>query len=322
MYLVVSKQLLTMLLIGMVGFIFAKATKVKEAEQKFLSKVLLYLVNPCMVFSRFDIDFSWEKLNQLLIVIGISVVVHLVMIAVGWVTTITKDPVKKQYADIDRASTVFTNCGFIGIPLIRGVLGDEGVFFLMGFIVVFNIGVWTYGYWLMSGSINLKKIILNPTILAVIGGLVLFCVPYRLPAVIATPINIIGELNTAVAMIVIGCLFADFKLPEKNASSGVSRKTFLWMLGKAIFVRLVLNGFVVLGVLLVFYRLMGSMPDVKLMMFVTYISALCPSATTTTSMACLFDRDTTYASLMISLTSILCIVTIPAFVALAELVIK
>ena len=99
---------------------------------------------------------------------------------------------------------------FIGIPLIRGVFGDEGVIFLMGYLAIFNILVWTYGYYQLSGKINLLKVITNPNIIAVLFGILLFCMPFTLPEVIARPLSMVADTNTAVCMVLVGVLLADF----------------------------------------------------------------------------------------------------------------
>ena len=158
MYILVTKQLITMAIIGLGGFIFAKIFKVNESERKFLSKLLLYFIYPTMVLNSFNRDFDSQKLELLGIVVILSLIIHGLMIALGLLTSRQK---------IDRLAIAFTNCGFIGIPLIRGVFGDEGIIFLMGYLAVFNVLVWTYGYHQLSGTINLKKIITNPNIIAV-----------------------------------------------------------------------------------------------------------------------------------------------------------
>ena len=334
MYLLVMKQLITMLLIVLSGFIVAKCFKVGDKEQKFLSKLLLYFINPCLVVSSFNLDFDLLKLKQLGFVAAISLIVHGLMILLGLLFTLSKDEAKRDLNILDRVGTAFTNCGFVGIPLIRGVFGDEGVFYLMGYLIIFNLLIWTYGYHQLSGTINLKKIITNPNIIAVCIGLVIFCLPVTLPS-----------------MILLGILFADFKKPEiskqvltegeetkvsggqvkdtdeKNKTSGAY---FIFRIAKFSFVRLVICALVNLIFLtlifkglsaLHFFSCLGNVDAMRMMIFVTLICSMCPAATSISSLACVFDKDTSYASLMVTITSVVCMVTIPTFVAIAEKVI-
>ncbi len=317
-----------MMFIVLAGFIFAKIFKTSENEQKFISKLLLYFINPCLVVSSFNKDFDLLRLKQLLIVILITLFVHLVLIFVASLFTITKNPVKKTYNAINRLAVVFTNCGFVGIPLINGIFGEDGVFFLMGFLVIFNIALWTYGYFQMSGSMNPKKIITNPNIIAVFLGFLIFCLPFNLPQFIARPVSMIGSMNTPVAMILIGILFADFKLPHKTEKSAdlmqneLSCGEYIFMLIKTLFVRLVVSSFASLILLLFCYKLIKNIPDSKMIIFVIYICSLCPSATSVPSLSCIFEKDSSYASLLVSVSSLFCMISVPLFVALGELIIK
>ena len=305
MYLLVMKQLITMALIALGGFIFAKVFKVEESQQKFLSKLLLYFINPFMVVKSFNLEFDADKLAQLGFVFVIALVIHGVMILLGYFSS------KEQ---VDRLAICFTNCGFIGIPLIRGVFGDEGVFYLMGYLVVFNVTIWTYGYYIMSGSINLKKIITNPNIIAVVTGIAIFCSPWTLPEFVARPITMIGDLNTAVSMILIGILLANFKPADG--------KLYALKIARVSLFRHVVCAIVNIVILYVVWKLFPNVPDCRILLFVVLICSMCPAATTIPGFAVLFNRDETYASLIISFTSILCILFLPSFVALAELIIR
>ncbi|MCR4580802.1 MAG: AEC family transporter [Treponema sp.] len=305
MYILVTKQLITMAIIGLAGFIFAKAFKVTEGERKFLSKLLMYFINPTMVLNSFNREFDSQKLYMLGIVVIISLVIHGMMIFLGILTSKNK---------IDRLAVAFTNCGFIGIPLIRGVFGDEGVIYLMGYLAVFNVLVWTYGYHQLSGSTNLIKVITNPNIIAVALGIVIFCLPSTLPEIIARPISLVADTNTAISMALVGILIADFH-PSQS-------KEILPRLAKMTILRLVICSLMNIAILFLVYKIIGNMTDARMIIFVILICSMCPVATSIPSLACLFDQDASYASLTVSITSILCIISLPSFVALAELIIK
>lgn len=338
MFILVFKQLTIMLIIGVCGFAFGKIFKCGETEQKFLSKLLLYFINPCMVFNTFNRDFDSEKLMHFLFVLGIAFVIHFVMIFVAFFCSKSRDAGQKDYNEIDRIAMVFTNCGFVGIPLINGVFGDEGVFYLMGYLVVFNVLLWTYGYYQIGGKVKIVKIITNPNIIAVVLGILIFCLPFKLPQFIQKPLSMIAETNTAMAMILIGLLFSSFKLPEKDEAkdsesiqpagktltdtAAAGKKIFIRRVIREVLVRLVLLSVINLGIVFAVYKIFPNMPDIRLIVFVVYICSMCPTATSVPSLACVFDKDASYASLLVPLTSLGCIVTIPAFVALAELVIK
>lgn len=305
MFSLVMRQLIIMTIIGLGGFIYAKIVKVQESEYKFLSKLLLYFINPFMIVNSFNKEFNPEKFKQLMFVILLALLAHFVMALLGTFTSKEK---------VDRLAVSLTNCGFVGIPLIRGVFGDEGVFFLMGYLVVFNTMVWTYGYYQMGGSISIKKIITNPNIVAITFGLILYVTPIALPELIMKPINMIGDLNTAVSMILIGILLANFNFSESKA--------YAFNITKTLILRLIVTGILNILIFFLVYKLFGNFPEIKLLIYVVLMASLCPVATSIPGLAVVFNKDATYASVLVSLSSLLCLFTLPALVALAEVVIK
>lgn len=301
MSLTVAKQLLTMLIICVLSFLFSRKNKFTDRESQFVSRLLLYFVNPCLIVNAFNFSFNMEKFFQLGFMIAASFAVHLLFTVLVMIFL---------HDDIERLGVIFTNSGFIGIPLIRGVFGSEGVFYLMGYLAVFNVYLWTFGEYRMSHRFNLKKIITNPNVIAVAAGILLFCLPFQLPAVIASPLGYISDLNTALSMILLGMLFASYK-NESGASysAGIARVTFM---------RLVVCSIVTVAFIVVLWHFFQSAPDMRVMLFVLLIASLCPIGMSVSSFACIFGRDASYAGLMVSATSVGCVATIPLFVKIAE----
>ena len=302
MYLLVLKQLVIMIIITLAGYIFARCAKVTDEQQKFMSRLLLYFINPFLVLNSFNMEFSWLKFRQLWFAALIALVLHGIMILLGFFSSKEK---------IDSLAVAFTNCGFVGIPLIRGVFGDEGVFYLMGYLIVFNVLIWTYGYYRLSGTTNIKKIITNPNIIAVAIGLIIFCLPFKLPELIQKPIVMIADINTPMAMLLLGILFARFEFD----------RSYFARLVKTLLFRLVITSLCNLCVILLAYKIFANVQDIKMMLFAIYICSMCPVATTIPGLAVVFDQDKSFASLIVTMSSMFCILTIPSFVALAEFII-
>ncbi|MGN0738545.1 MAG: AEC family transporter [Treponema sp.] len=328
----IFSMLLVMMVIALAGFIFAKICKVSEREEKFLSKLLLYFINPCLIFNSFNVEFDRTQFYGLLLSAGLSFLVTFAMIFIAEIVFHRKTPV----AQIQKIGTVFTNCGFIGIPLITAVYGSSGVFYLMGYIVAFNVMLWIYGYYQVAQTINLKKIITNPNIIAVLAGVILFVSPVKLPEIISYPVSLIGGLNTATAMILLGILFGNLKKEwiekllktvrsfftrDKSCASG--RKKIGAILFTT-FVRLVLCGLCSLGIcVLVIMAVKKFFPGfdydaLVLICSVVLIASLCPSGISVSSLACLFDKDTVFSNFLVCFTHTMSVFTIPAIFALFQ----
>lgn len=325
-------QLIIMMTIAVIGFVYAKLTHVSETEQKFLSRILLYFINPCLIFSHFNVEFENTKFVGLCVSIVCSFLVTFLFILLAELIFRKKIPLSK----LQKIGIVFTNCGFIGIPLIEGVAGSEGVFYLMGYLVAFNVLLWVYGYYQMTQKFNLIKIITNPNVLAVLAGVLIYVLPFSVPEAVAKPIALIGGTNTAMSMVLLGVLFSSLKkewmLKLKNTAASFingniefkdQRKKIGSLLFTA-FVRLCVcasaSMFLCFGL---YYGILQLFPSynaetLRLVITVIYIASLCPTGMSVSSMACLFDGDTVFSNFLVCFTHGMCLVTIPAFFALFE----
>ncbi|MBQ0161659.1 MAG: AEC family transporter [Treponema sp.] len=310
----IFKQLIIMLVIAVLGFIFAKLTKTGDKEEKFLTKVLLLFINPCLTMISFNVKFEKEMFFGLLLSLALSFFIIFLFTVLAKILF----PKNKINFDLERLSTVFTNCGFVGIPLIKAVFGTGGVFYLMGFIAAFNVMLWTYGIIIIGGKIDIKKVLLNTNVLAVIVGLIVFCLPVKIPEIIANPVSMVGNCNTAVSMILLGIFFA-------HEFSGVREKLvgILW----TCFVRLVICSVIALavcfGVIYCLSQINGiNMELVKMICTIVLIASMCPAAVSVSSFACLFDKDIMFGNLVVCFTHVLCVLSIPGFMMVFEFLLK
>ena len=96
------------------------------------------------------------------------------------------------------------------------VFGSEGVIYASIFNLFFTIFLWTYGVILYSDSKekkDIKRILLNPSMIAVYIGLPILIFNINIPQVILNPANMVGSMTTPISMIVIGCVLSkvDFR---------------------------------------------------------------------------------------------------------------
>ena len=81
MYILVIKQLVIMLLIAALSFFVSRKFKFGENEKQFVSKILLFFINPCLILNQFNIDFEAEKFKSFGVCFVLSFIVHLVMVS-------------------------------------------------------------------------------------------------------------------------------------------------------------------------------------------------------------------------------------------------
>ena len=173
-FIVISQQIIILFVLVVAGFVCGKAKLINEQGIKSCTNIVLYLATPCVIISSFIMKFSNALLGDLLISLALSFLIHFVAIVVANVAFPAKNRTDKSA--VMHYAVVFSNAGYMGLPLQAALLGEEGVFFGASYVAVFNIMCWTYGLWCMSkesGSFSAKRLI-NPGVISVIIGIVIF----------------------------------------------------------------------------------------------------------------------------------------------------
>ncbi|MBQ9006943.1 MAG: AEC family transporter [Atopobiaceae bacterium] len=297
MVLILIKQILVMLAMMSIGVVLYKIKAVDETGVAQLSNLALYVATPCVVLRALAIPFDAEKISTGVVVMLFFLVIFFVSIVVG----------RFGCGKVDRIGTfavVFSNSGFVGIPLIEGILGSEYVFYVTMTMVVGTITFWTYGVYLMSGDkgeVSVKKILTNPNLIAVVVGMVLFFAPIELPYVVAQVINGMANMNTGLGMVILG--------PTLGASN-IGLMVSDTRLYKAILLRLIAVPLVSIPILM----LMPAEFEVRMVMM---IIAAAPAASATSMLALKYGGDYSYGTGLAIGTTIVSMITMPLVLALA-----
>ena len=193
----------------------------------------------------------------------------------------------------------------MSIPLMQSLIGDLGVFYGTSFIAVFNIFVWSYGVFLMNGknsNFTPKKILLNPGIIGVAIGLIIYFLNIPIPKIVYEPISFMAALNTPLPMIIIG-----FHLANSNVLDGLKNLKTLY----TIFIRLLLFPALILFCMYI----CGIKGEV---LIACTICAAAPTAAITTMFASKYGGDTPLSVSTVSLSTILSVLTMPIIITIAQ----
>ena len=140
--LLVAGQVLTLFLLMGIGFLLARIGKLTEKAVSELSFLVLYIVIPSAIIQSFQVERTAELIRTLLMGGAVMAVFYGIHIAVGQLCY------RKQPLDIRgpmRFSQVYCNTGFMGLPLLSAILGEEALIFGGLAIVMFNLFQWTHG---------------------------------------------------------------------------------------------------------------------------------------------------------------------------------
>ncbi len=301
-FLTVAQNVLTLFILIAVGFACQKAKLLSDAAVKACANLVLYIATPCVIIKSCIREFDATLLRGFLIVLAVSLLTHLVLIVIATFCFRDKDEGRRR---VLRFATVFSNAGYMGIPLQQAVLGDEGVFYCAAYVIMFNIVLWTYGVYNMSGNkkeLSVKRLALNPGILGVLLGLVVFLVGVPVPPLVQDALGHLASLNTPVPMIIVGYYMAKTDLLAALKDG----RSYLSML-----LRLVAVPLLALGAL--------YLCGVRGTVLVSLMICICaPVATACTMFSTRYERDTLLSVNLVSLSTLFAVVTMPLIIALTQ----
>ena len=296
-YIVLSQVIVIFILIS-IGFILCKKEYINESGIKQITFILLNIVTPCVLINSYQKEFDKSLINGLILAMIFSVIVHIIAIVLS--TFLFKNSKERK---INIFSSIYSNCGFMAIPLLSAALGTDGVFYGSAYLIVFTVLAWTHGLVLFSGDkslMSIKKIITNPGVVGTVIALILFVFGIILPSPVKSSIEYMSYLNTPLAMIVLGSYLV--KVNIKNVIRKISIYAVCAM-------RLIVIPIITVLAL----KLVNADPTVETAIVIT---ASCPCATIGTLFASRFGLDADYSSEIISISTVLSIITIPVMVFL------
>ena len=308
--LIVAQQVAILFVLMGFGAAMRRAGLFKENAIDGIVNVLILVVTPCLIVDVFQRPFDPSMLKGLGCAFALAALVHVIMIVLSGLVLRHRDENVRRPL---RLAAVFSNAGFMGVPLEQAVLGDVGVFYGIVYVVVFNLFMWSWGLRTMcaegtwkggggKGPMNLKMWI-NPGTVGIALGLPLFFLSVKLPTVIGVPIHHMANLNTPLAMIVIGYALAGAKFGKVLRTGAVYVATVL---------RLVVCPLLAVLALYPFRRMLD-----RNMMLAMAVAASAPVAAMVSMFAAKYRRDVDVSVTIVSGTTLLSILTMPVDIALA-----
>ena len=299
----VSEQVVILFILIGIGYLCGKFGFIEDISSKRMTDIVLYIVTPCVMINAYQIDFNPSILANLGITAICAISVHIISIILSGIIFRNGDASKNA---VLKFGAIFSNCGFMSLPLQQAIIGQEGVLYGAAFIGIFNIVVWSYGVVCMSGNIKnlpIKSLIFNPGIIGVTVSLIIFLFSIKLPVVVREPVKYLASLNTPIPMLIIG-----YYLSKTQITKGI-KDGKAWL---ASGLRLVVIPVICITAML----LIGIRGNILISIA---IAASAPTAATTTMFATKFEKDTELSVNLVSLSTILSIVTMSCIVAVSQM---
>lgn len=308
---VISEILTSLVMIFLLiipGIIFRKKDIISAAQSDGISSLAVNITWPCLVVDAMQMDFSAAVLKDS----GYMMAAAMVVFAMTAVVTLVLSKLlrldnSKRY--ITAFMLLFGNTGFIGIPVIRALYGTEAVFFAAILEMVNDVVIFTIGMMMIQMSAGAKlrfepKLFLNPGLIGVIVGLLLFLLDIRLPEVIGGAVEMVGDATTPLTMFLIGYQLGGLKAKEILKDASIYVISFTKLLIVPVLALIVLR--VAVG-------------DFSLLEKVLIMSFAMPAGSVSVIFSQQYRGETAFATKTVLLSTLFSIVTIPVFAVMMEM---
>ena len=296
---ILLKQIAIMALLIAVGVVLRRKGYLSEQGTKDLGAILLRIIIPCVIIKSYIVPRTPERIQALALSAGLALLGFLVAMVLAYV-------VFGKRRRMENFAAAFCNAGFIGIPLAQAAIGEEGVFYVAASVALLNLFQWTYGVYIMADrrdAISARNVAKNPVVIGIIIGVVLFFTAVPVPEIVTSTLGYIAGMNTPVAMILMGTYLAQLSWREL-----LDRRAW-----GCVAMRLVVIPAVIL---LLFWLLPISSTDVAMAAF---LAAATPVGANICVFAQQYGCDYKLSVVTVCQSTVVSIVTVPALVALAQM---
>lgn len=299
--------LLKLFLLVIPGFLLSKKGIVSEYNSKSVSLIVVYVTWPCLIVDSLQVTFTRTKLLNAAYVSAAL----LAVLALSYLLS----KIACRAIKIERSRTylfsfmlLFSNTGFMGIPVTNALYGKEGVFYAVLIDALCNIFIYTAGILLIKKSTGTNgeatyKELLSPGMFGIVLGLILFATNTRLPAVLGDAVAMTGSATTTLAMLVLGFQLGKIRLKELTGDASI----YLLAALKLILIPLVF---------FIFFSL--TLPELSLFSKVLILEISMPVAVSTAIFTQQYDGDLAFTTKGVLLTTMISMITVPILAVIAN----
>lgn len=304
--LVVLEQVSIIFMLMFIGVVLVKLGVLCERSISDLTTILLTLVTPCVILHAFFTPFNWAQSRELFATFFITFLFFVVtIIAVHLIVH------KMRVSDIRPEiifGVVYSNNGFMGIPLVSALFGVQGVFFAASQLALALAFLWSHGILQFrthdGWRRNLLKIITNPAVVSLMVSMILYFSGISLFSPVEQIVTSIAQMNTPLSMILVGATLVGINIKDIIADQRVWLATLMRNLIIPI-----------LFTLSLYYFDLGLLSNLAKMTLIVMIA--CPVPALTVMFARQYDTNARFAAQLVSFSTIASVVTLPAVIFFA-----
>lgn len=307
---------LSLLLVVATGYTLAVLGWFPPAARALLPRLVTNVALPPFLMCTILRTFAREDLSHMLQGALLPLVCMVLMYALAWVVG-RATHVSRRHFGLFCACVSNPNTIFIGIPVNMALFGEAAVAYVLLFYFASTSFFWTVGNWAISrderapgaappraeGAPRRRRGLVSPPLYGLIAGVALALLEVTPPAFFLSAARQVGDLTTPLALIYIGATLRGIDLREVR----LSRDMVLALTG-----RMVVSPLLTWALLPLF-----GLPALMGKVFV--MQASLPVLMQVAILSGYYNTDPEFGSLMVSLSTVACAVTIPLWMVLLSL---
>ena len=302
----VFRQMLIFLCLMLLGIYARRKGMLDEHNQKQISSLVVNIAYPAIILSGVSGDGVRMEGEELIFAFCVAIAVLLAAVALGQIVPRILG-YERKYHGIVNTMVVFTNIGFMGMPMIHGIYGTDALIYMTVFLIPFNVLFYSYAIQTMQPEGEEKKRfrlrdLMNVGMGACVLSIIIYFSGIRLPYVLNATIQMVGGLTAPLAMMLIGASLPD--IPWKSLITNGRLIAFV-LLKMLVFPTLVLLA-------------LGQFVHHQVLLAVALCALATPSGNMLAMLAAIYNKDSfLLATEGISLTTAVSVITMPLVAFLA-----
>jgi malate permease and related proteins len=303
------QSVLSIVVMIALGYYLTRRGLFDEGVSKLFTKLVVNVSLPALMVSNLLTVFDREKLYSA----GKGIIIPFASMLICYVAAMVVARlinVRPERKGIFQAMFFASNTIFMGMPVNLALFGEKSTPYVLFYYAANTTLFWTIGIYGISKdkegcedrifSMNTVRRVFSPPLLGFFAGLALILLGVRLPSFLMDSCKYIGNLTTPLSLLFIGITFSTISIKDIK----IDKDMAALLLGRFVFSPLVV------------YALALVIPIPSLMTKVFIIQSAMPVITQSAITARAYDVDYRYATVMVTVSTVLSILFIPVYMVL------
>ena len=197
-----------------IGILLQKRGIVDNITSKKLSAIVVDVCNPALILASILSGNITATHKDLITAAGLGAAFYAFLVALGFgIPLLLKaKPDNRKFYNL---MTVYTNTGFLGIPVAKAVLPPNALIYIIVINIFYSLLFYTHGLMILgkgkdqdsSGRHPVLKVFNIGTVMAVLS-LVIFWFDLKLPPILANTVEYVGNATIFLSMALLGTFIA------------------------------------------------------------------------------------------------------------------